>query len=69
MFGARPYLMEEYPDLSKNEAGQVLQYWMNTFSERHPPNTALNPTALDNGGSGCIMKGEDMGWLPILTRK
>uniref|UniRef100_A0A6M3M443 Uncharacterized protein n=1 Tax=viral metagenome TaxID=1070528 RepID=A0A6M3M443_9ZZZZ len=36
MFGARPYLMGEYPELTKNEAGQVLQYWMRTFSERHP---------------------------------
>jgi len=36
MFGARPYLMEEYPELNKSEAVEVLQYWMRTFSERHP---------------------------------
>lgn len=36
MFGARPYLMSAFPDLSKDEAGKVLGYWMNTFSERHP---------------------------------
>lgn len=35
MFGARPYLMKEFPDLSKDEAGVVLLYWMKTFGERH----------------------------------
>lgn len=36
MFGARPFLMDFDPDLSKAEAGAILGYWMNTFSERHP---------------------------------
>lgn len=36
MFGARPYLMDEYPDLDKNMAGAILSHWMKTFSERHP---------------------------------
>jgi hypothetical protein len=36
MFGARPYLMEEFDELSKTEAEVVLTYWMKTFSERHP---------------------------------
>lgn len=36
MYGARPYLIEEFPELSKDEAGKVLMYWMHTFSERHP---------------------------------
>lgn len=36
MFGARPYLMEAFPDLKKNEAATILQYWMHTFSARHP---------------------------------
>lgn len=31
MFGARPYLLKEYPELTKEQAGQVLKYWMNTF--------------------------------------
>jgi len=31
MFGARPYLMENYPELSKADAGHVLSYWMETF--------------------------------------
>jgi hypothetical protein len=31
MFGARPYLMQRYPKLSKNQASEVLQYWMDTF--------------------------------------
>ena len=35
MFGARPYLYEVSPDLSWDEAGAVLTYWMRTFSERH----------------------------------
>ena len=33
MFGARPYLLLEYPNLSKKEAGQVLAYWMQTFGD------------------------------------
>ena len=36
MYGARPYLMAEFPELSKAEAGAILTYWMKTFSERHP---------------------------------
>ncbi len=36
MFGARPYLMRAFPGLTKNEAAEVTQYWMNSFSERHP---------------------------------
>jgi hypothetical protein len=35
MFGARPYLMREFPLLDKNEAGMVLSYWMKSFGERH----------------------------------
>jgi len=31
MFGARPYLMDVFPELSKDEAGKVLSYWMQTF--------------------------------------
>jgi len=36
MFGARPFLMSEFPALSKNEAVEVLHYWMLSFGERHP---------------------------------
>lgn len=36
MFGAVPYILLEFPDLSKREAKQVLIYWMRTFTERHP---------------------------------
>jgi hypothetical protein len=36
MFGARPYIEDEFPDLTSKEAGEVLIYWMYTFSERHP---------------------------------
>ena len=35
MFGARPYLMNAYPKLSKDGAKEVLSYWMETFGERH----------------------------------
>lgn len=31
MFGARPYVMEEFPELTRQEAGHVLSYWMKTF--------------------------------------
>lgn len=30
MFGARPYLMEEF-GLDKHEAGEILSEWMKTF--------------------------------------
>lgn len=36
MFGARPWLMEEFPDLSDDEASRVLLYWMRSFGDRHP---------------------------------
>jgi len=35
MFGARPYLINAYRELSKKEAAEILTYWMKTFSERH----------------------------------
>ena len=35
MFGARPYLLSEFPELTKQEAGKILLYWMETFGERH----------------------------------
>jgi hypothetical protein len=31
MFGARPYLMEEFPALTAGQAGAILGYWMKTF--------------------------------------
>lgn len=36
MYGARPYIMREYPDLSAALAGELLVEWMRTFEERHP---------------------------------
>ncbi len=33
MFGARPYLMNAFDDLSEADASAVLGYWMNTFGE------------------------------------
>ena len=35
MFGARPYLMEEF-GLERKEAGVILTYWMASYGERHP---------------------------------
>ena len=34
MFGARPYLAVEF-GLSKNEAREILSYWMKSYGERH----------------------------------
>ncbi len=36
MFGAIPYLMEEFPKLSKKDAGIILTYWFQTFLDRNP---------------------------------
>lgn len=36
MYGATPYITTAFPKLGKDKAMQVLQYWMRTFSERHP---------------------------------
>jgi len=36
MFGAVPFILLEFPDLSEQQAKKVLIYWMNTFSDRHP---------------------------------
>jgi hypothetical protein len=35
MFGATPYIEEEFPELERSEAREVLTYWMHTFSQRH----------------------------------
>ena len=35
MFGAAPFLQDEFPELTKFDARKVLSYWMKTFSERH----------------------------------
>jgi hypothetical protein len=31
MWGARPYVLDEFPELSKDQAGHVVTYWMKTF--------------------------------------
>jgi hypothetical protein len=36
MFGAVPFVLLQFPDLSEQEAKQVLIYWMKTFGDRHP---------------------------------
>ena len=35
MYGARPYLIGAFA-LDKNVARDILSYWMESFSERHP---------------------------------
>lgn len=35
MFGATPYIEDEYPELTGQEAKDLLLYWMDSFSERH----------------------------------
>jgi hypothetical protein len=34
MWGAKPYLMSEFPELEPFQAREILSYWMLTFSER-----------------------------------
>jgi hypothetical protein len=36
MFGAAPYLVDEFVDLTKSSARKVLAEWMRTYAERHP---------------------------------
>lgn len=36
MFGAAPFVLLQFPDLSEQQAKQVLIYWMQTFGDRHP---------------------------------
>ncbi|KKM07857.1 hypothetical protein LCGC14_1729730 [marine sediment metagenome] len=35
MYAARPYIMDEYYMLSKQEASELLRYWQKTFAARH----------------------------------
>jgi len=35
MFGAMPYLMEAFSNLSEISAREILKSWMKTFSDRH----------------------------------
>ena len=36
MFGASPYLREEFSELNQDSSNKVLGDWMNSFDERHP---------------------------------
>jgi len=36
MFGAAPYLVDEFPELDIRQARKILMYWMDTFSSRNP---------------------------------
>ena len=35
MFGARPYLIGEFPGLTREEASKILTYWMKTFAQEN----------------------------------
>ncbi len=36
MSGARRYLLFEFPELTEQDAAEILAEWMQSFSERHP---------------------------------
>ena len=36
MYGASAWLEAQFFNLTKQEARAILEYWMHTFSERHP---------------------------------
>jgi len=36
MFGATPYLREEFPELNEQTGRQMLSDWMSSFDKRHP---------------------------------
>ena len=36
MWGAAPFIKEDFPELSRTEARQILFYWMDTFGIRNP---------------------------------
>ena len=35
MYGARPYLKDAFPKLSKQRSMAILVYWQKSFGERH----------------------------------
>lgn len=36
MYGARPWIEKEFPELTADRASKILLYWMHSFSDRHP---------------------------------
>jgi hypothetical protein len=36
MYGAGTFLEDEFIELGRKDAGEVLTEWMDTFTERHP---------------------------------
>lgn len=42
MLGAPPYLEEEFTELDYDQSKKVVIHWMETFSERHPPEEVEN---------------------------
>ena len=36
MYGADPFLRDAFPELAELEARDILRYWMQSFTERHP---------------------------------
>mgnify|MGYP001595557160 CR=1 FL=1 len=42
MWGSPAFLRDEYPDLTKQQSFAIVQYWMNTFSDRHKAENKIN---------------------------
>ena len=36
MWGAAPYIEQEFPEVGERESEEILVYWMKSFGERHP---------------------------------
>jgi len=44
MYGASPWLRDEFPELSRKESHEIVAYWMKTFAERHKNvSKSINP--------------------------
>ena len=58
MFGAVPFILLEFPDLSEQQAKQVLIFWMKTFSVQAPQVKGRSPVSA-SGYPNCS-KGDKM---------
>jgi hypothetical protein len=47
MYGAKPYILSEFPMMPVETAKELLLEWMHTFEERHPVDRRLEEP---NGG-------------------
>ena len=35
MFGASPYILDEFPEITEEQAKKILLYWIKSFEERN----------------------------------